>query len=303
MRSWLLYILLVLLMLIWGFNVTAIKVIVTHFSPVTITSLRIFIAFLTLAPLLFYRNTLRTLMVKDLFYISLVAVFGVLGHHYFLSVGLKQTSAANGGLILGSVPIVTTVAAVLFLNDRLTRFRVIGLISGFFGVALIMLVQPGATYTISIGDFYIFMAVLVQAASFILINKISDTVGTKAVTGISLLIGSFMLFCVSLAIEPEGIASLKSGPLFAWGVFLASGIIATGFGHLLYNYAIQRIGAGKSALFLNLSPFFSLVGAFIFLGEKIYPSQWLGFLFIVFGVVLGTGLLDQWPLKLKKEAR
>ncbi|RWR12456.1 DMT family transporter [Siminovitchia fortis] len=292
MKKWHLYFLVIMVMVVWGFNVTAIKIIVTHFAPVTITSLRIFVAFLTLAPMLFYRSEMKKLTKKDILFIALVAVFGVLGHHYFLSVGLSKTSAANGGLILGSVPIVTTVAAALFLGDRLTVFRILGLIFGFSGVALIMLMQPGASFSFAVGDIFIFCAVLSQAVSFILINKMSNTVGTQAVTGLSLMMGSVMLFSFSLAVEPAGLATLKTGNLTAWLVFFASGVIATAFGHLIYNHAIQKIGAGQASLFLNLSPFFSLVGAFLFLGEKIYSTQWLGFIFIVAGVILGTGFLE-----------
>ncbi|MBM7716964.1 drug/metabolite transporter (DMT)-like permease [Bacillus thermophilus] len=299
MNSFLLYILLFVLMIVWGFNVTAIKIIVSHFSPVTITSLRIFLAFLTLSPLLFYRNKIQRLSFKNILMIACVAVFGVLGHHAFLSVGLKYTSAANGGLILGSVPIVTTVAAALFLGDRLTVFRILGLVFGFSGVALIMLAKPGAALQFSIGDIFIFLAVLTQAASFILINKMANSVGSQSLTGLSMLMGSVMLFVLSVTVEPEGLASLKTGTLMAWLVFFASGSIATAMGHLLYNYAIQRIGAGQAALFLNLSPFFSLVGAAVFLGEKIYSIQWIGFLLIVVGVVLGTGFLEH-RAKIKK---
>lgn len=292
MKKWHLYFLVIMVMVVWGFNVTAIKIIVSNFAPVTITSFRIFIAFLMLAPMLFYRSDIKKLARKDILFIGLVALFGVLGHHFFLSVGLSLTSAANGGLILGSVPVVTTVAAALFLGDRLTVFRIMGLIFGFSGVALIMLMQPVASFRFALGDIFMFCAVLSQAISFILINKMSKTAGTQAVTGLSLMMGSGMLFAVSLAIEPSGLATLKTGNLTAWLVFFASGIIATAFGHLIYNHAIQQIGAGQASLFLNLSPFFSLVGAFLFLGEKIYTFQWLGFFFIVIGVVLGTGFLE-----------
>lgn len=271
---------------------TAIKVIVSHFAPVTITSLRIFLAFITLSPILFFRKGLKGLSRRDLTFIGLVAVSGVLGHHFFLSVGLSKTSAANGGLILGSVPVVTTLAAALFLGDRLSRFRIAGLVFGFAGVAMIVLMKPGAAVSFAVGDLYMMGAVLAQAVSFILINKMSGTAGTHTVTGLSLMMGAAMLFTVSTISEPDGLDSLQGVTIGPWLVFLASGVVATAFGHLVYNYAIQRIGAGQASLFLNLSPFFSLVGAALFLGETIYPFQWAGFLFIVAGVVLGTGVLE-----------
>ncbi|WP_419180519.1 EamA family transporter [Bacillus salipaludis] len=45
----------------------------------------------------------------------------------------------------------------------------------------------------------------------------------------------------------------------------------------------------ESAIFINLNPFFALVGAVLFLGEKISSPQIVGFLFILLGVLLGQG--------------
>ncbi|MBS4177584.1 DMT family transporter [Lederbergia citrea] len=300
MRASFLYVLLVLLTVSWGLNVIAIKIVVSQFSAVTITALRIMTAFLAIAPFLYYRKIFRTLPKSEMLSIVAIAVFGVLGHQYFLSVGLEHTTAANGGLILGTVPIATSIAAAIFLGDRLTASRIIGLLLGFFGVAMIVLAKSSGVLTVSFGDLYVCLAVVTQAISFILIKRLSENVDSAYITSLSQLFGALMLFTLSLGLEPEGLQSLSNGTTTAWLVFLASGIISTGLGHLVYNHAIQEIGAGKSALFLNLTPFFSLVGAYFFFGEKILISQALGFILIVSGVLLGTGAIEQVWSKRKK---
>lgn len=287
-----LYILLVSVTMIWGFNVVAIKLLVTYFSAVTITSLRILLAFVAIVPLLFHWHLFKRLNKKEVSTIILIAIFGVFGHQYFLSVGLEHSSATNGGLILGTVPIATTIAAAIALGDRLSFYRIMGFLLGFFGVAVIVLAKSGSL-SITFGDLYFCLAVVTQAISFIMIKKVSNSVNSVYITSLSLLFGGAMLFALSSSIEPNGLQSLSNGSPWVWLVFIASGILASAFGQMGYNYAIQQIGPGKSALFLNLTPFFSLVAAYLFMGEKILISQFIGFILIVTGVLLGTGAIEQ----------
>lgn len=126
---------------------------------------------------------------------------------------------------------------------------------------------------------------------FIMIKK--ATVDARVMTGWMLLFGSLLLFFISLWMEPNGLSSLASGTPSLWMIFLASAVFATALGHMFYNKAIQHIGAVESAIFINLNPLFSLLGAYLFLGESISLTQMMGFILIVLGVVLGSGVLDE----------
>ncbi|MGG3959608.1 EamA family transporter [Anoxybacillus sp. TBDG-1] len=114
------YISLVLIMMVWGLNVIAIKILVEHFSPVTLTSFRIFTAGIVVILILLFMGHLRKLTWKEVMYIGIAALFSVVVHHLFLALGLTKTTASNAGLILGLVPLVTSVLAAIFLGNRLT---------------------------------------------------------------------------------------------------------------------------------------------------------------------------------------
>ncbi|MFO7263879.1 MAG: hypothetical protein A6D91_09865 [Bacillaceae bacterium G1] len=292
-RTWL-YVLLTSVMITWGLNVIAVKWIIGAFTPLTITAVRIFIASLSLLPILLLRRLIQRLNRKELLYLSLITLTGVFVHHFCLAVGLAQTSSANGGLILGTVPIVTSILAAVLLGVRLSFFRIAGLLSGFFGVLLIMLTQHSDTWHFSWGDLFVFLAVLAQAISFIFIKKVTATMEAAAVTGLSQLFGSLLLFFVALSLEPHGLASLREGTLFDWCVVLASGVLATGMGHFIYNTAIQKVGTVEAAVFLNMTPFFSLLGSVVLLGETLLAQHWISFLCVAAGVFLGTGIADEW---------
>ncbi|MGY0692190.1 EamA family transporter [Virgibacillus sp. FSP13] len=61
--------------------------------------------------------------------------------------------------------------------------------------------------------------------------------------------------------------------------------------------AIQHIGPGKTSIFLNMSPFFALLGSALFLGESISIEQILAFVLIVISVLLGSGIVDKYIYK------
>lgn len=284
-------------MMIWGFNVIAIKVLVEYFDPITITALRILTAGFVVMVLVTINKELRKLRKEEWFYILIAAVTGVFGHHLFLGVGLANTSASNAGLILGLVPLMTTLFATIFLKDRLTLNKLLGILLGFSGVAFIVLNGNGELSSISKGDIYIFLSVVSQALSFIVIKIGTKTINSRLMTGAMLMIGSSFLFISSFILEPTGFSKLSFGTAGVWIVFALSAVLATALGHSFYNKTIQYLGPGETAIFINLTPFFSLVGAFIFLGEKISLMQIVGFFFILFGVLLGTGVLKIDTLK------
>lgn len=116
-----------------------------------------------------------------------------------------------------------------------------------------------------------------------------------------MLIGSGILFIISLFQEPNGLKLISNGTLEIWMIFLASAVIATAIGHMIYNGAIGKVGVTEAAIFINLSPFFSLVGAVIFLDEKITLAQLIGFLLILVGVILGSGAIEEFLRQAKQK--
>jgi drug/metabolite transporter (DMT)-like permease len=114
--------------------------------------------------------------------------------------------------------------------------------------------------------------------------------------------GSCILFFIGLVKEPGALKGMADLPLSMWGAFFASAIVATGLGHMIYNYSISKIGAAEASIFLNLSTFFSMVGSAVMLGEKITQHHLLGLLFIISGVLLGSGTIEEILLKKKKQA-
>ncbi|WP_071393395.1 DMT family transporter [Bacillus tuaregi] len=292
MNAMKIYMILFLLMIVWGFNVSMVKTIVENWAPITITSLRIFSASLVVLLMLAFTRKLRLPVKKEWLYIGAGSLLSVILHHYFLASGLSKTSAANGGLILGMGPLLTVVLSMIFLKKRPTPLALLGFFLGGAGVSVTVLFGNGALETINIGDFHIFLAILSQAFSFLIISKVSKTMNPVLFTGYMLFFGSLILFLFSLLLEPNGLATIPGATPSLWVVFLLSAVFGTGIGHAVYNYCISQVGPAEASIFLNLNTFFSVLGAALFLNEAIVPAHYAGLVLIVSGVLLGSGTLE-----------
>ncbi|MDE5411842.1 DMT family transporter [Alkalihalobacterium chitinilyticum] len=288
------YVLLMFVMVIWGMNVVFIKMLVDVFPTVTMTSFRVFLAGVVAITVCILIKQLRKFTKVEWKYIFIATIFGVTGHHFFLAWGLTTTTASNTALILALLPLTTSILASVMLKDSLSRLRVVGIIFAFCGVASIIL-QSGESFTsINVGDVSIFIAMFVQAVSFIYIKKGTNTIDSRVMTAVMLVVGSSFLFVISLFAEPAGTSQMIEQTGWIWGIFLVSSIFATALGHFLFNAAIHRLGAGQTAVFNNFVPFFGLVFSALWLGEQITLLQLTGFVFIVLGVLLGTGFIDEY---------
>ncbi|MCQ6277547.1 DMT family transporter [Bacillus sp. V3B] len=301
MSSMKIYLILFGLMIVWGFNVSIVKLIVENMMPITITSFRIFTASLTVFLVLGCMRQVRLPRKNEWIYILMGTVSSVVFHHYFLATGLTKTSATNAGLILGMGPLLTVILSMFFLKKRPTTVTLLGFFLGGLGVSITVLFGSGSLKAINLGDVDIFLAILSQAFSFILINKASRTMDPRLLTGYMLLFGSISLFIISLWVEPTGLAALRETTPSLWIAFFFSAVLATGVGHMTYNYSIGQVGAAEASIFLNLNTFFSIVGAAILLNETIVPAHYMGLVLIISGVFLGSGTLEALILQRKQK--
>lgn len=288
---WRIYAILLFVMFIWGFNIPAVKILVGYIPPVTLTAVRIFVASMTVFSILIVFKLFRLPKKQELKYIVGAALLNVVAHHYFLSVGLTMTTSASAGLILGTGPVLTAVIASLLLKIVPSKFQWVGVFLGFSGVTLTVL-TTGDTGGFSLGQVFIFLSILAQVFSYMIVVKVAKTLDPRLLTAYMFLFGSIVLLLISFIQEPHAIFKFTTVPPSFWIFFFGSGMIGTAVGHMLYNYAVGKAGPSKAAIFMNLNTMFTLVGSAVLVGEKITSAHIIGLIFIVAGVILGSGIVD-----------
>lgn len=279
-------------MAVWGFNLSALVVLVNSIEPITLTAARIFVAGIAVLGITKLTGIFRLPTKDEWKTILIITIFNVAFHHIFLALGLTRTSGVNAGIILGAAPLVTMVLSIIILRNSISRLRALGFLLGFIGILITSLAGAEGMDAVSLGDVMIFLSMFMQAFSFILISKLNPTFDPRLLTGYMLLIGSVFIFIISGLFEGN-FAQLAQ--LFTWklgGIFLFSAIIATAFGHMTYNFAIKNVGPTETTIFVNLNTLFALLGASLFLGEPILKNHYIGLIFILVGVFIGSGTVD-----------
>lgn len=273
---------------IWGLNVVMVKYL-SFFPPVLISAIRITVGSLVLMPIILWKNGLVKIGKKDLLLITGVALTMITLHQITLAWGLQYTTAGTGSLILGLNPLTTAILAMLFLGEPLSKRKAIGVLMGFSGVLLVVMNKADGVELTGWGDLIMFFSMLMYVIGGLLVRKVTMRgVPVLIVTGYSHAIAAVILWLSSAIIyPPEVFFAIDTRP-FTWLVILVSGGISTGLGAIGWNYGIGRLGASRTAVFLNGMPLASLIFAAIFLGEELKWVHVIAFVLVVGGVYLGS---------------
>lgn len=127
-------------MLGWTFYVLASKSIQKYFTPIEISGVSLFVAFLISIPLFFYEtfglNLQSSINFNGWLSVFYIGVFGTFLPYFLYQYGLKHVSALTASFTSYIQPIVTAFLEIIFLKEKLTLGFVIGSGLVFVGVFL-----------------------------------------------------------------------------------------------------------------------------------------------------------------------
>jgi uncharacterized membrane protein len=130
---------LVFLMLVWGSTFVVTKAAVAETPPMLAAFLRFIVAAVVLLPLAVIRGGFKRLpRPLPLGTMLLMGVTGFVLYYAGFNYAIAYASASQGALIQALIPAVIALAAVLFLHERPSRKRWIGIALSIAGVALVV---------------------------------------------------------------------------------------------------------------------------------------------------------------------
>jgi drug/metabolite transporter (DMT)-like permease len=278
---------LVLLAAIWGASFLFMRIGTPEFGPLLFMALRTAIAGLFLLPfLLIYRQQSslfgqwRHILVASLFNTSIpFALFG----YATLSLTAGVTSILNA-----TTPMFAALVAYLWLNDKLSKSSLLGLVIGFIGVYLLM------SDKIAMQQQQLLPTLAVLAATLCYgIGANYTKTHLSQVKPLALATSSQL--CASVCLLPFGLATLPAVMPSNDGIaaVLIIGILCTGIAYVLFFRLIAELGAAKAVSVTYLIPAFGLLWGALFLQEQITLSIVLGSVVILFGVGLTTGTFQR----------
>ena len=268
------------------------KIAVQEFPIFALTFFRFLMALPFIFGLLYTREKERWLpQSRQWVPLVILGIIGTFCYHVLFFSSLRYTSAINSSLIGATNPVLTCLMAALFFNEKLTRKRILGIIFSFAGVFLTITNadwQLISTFSFNPGDILMFSAVFCWAL-YALLGR--GYMQQYALT--PLMVTSYTFFiCVIISIPFvlwENPASyLARTSVNGWLSILYMSIFASVLGYLSQMFAIERIGASRTAVFVNLVPIFTIIQSVLILGESFTLFKCVGACSIILGVYLAT---------------
>ena len=219
--------------------------------------------------------------------LPLIGLIGLIG--YFLSIwaqfaGTHLSSAQMGSVITSATPAFMVIFARIILNETITARKAISLVLATIGVLCIVGIGDGGG-DFRLGGLILVLAALSWALMSVLIKKIPPGSSLIVVTAYAILTATIAM--TPLALSQMQVEHLKvlSQPM-VWGGLLYMGTISTAGAFFFWNKGLQLVEAGSGSLYFFFQPLVGTLLGWLFLGEQVGWSFWLGAALIFTGVLL-----------------
>ena len=270
----------------WGASFVAIKVALRTLSPLPLVWLRFGLGVGVLSLFVMRESEKDPLSFREWLLVGLLGFLGVPFHHLVQSTGLKTAQAATSAWIISSMPVFIALLGALFLGERMSRRRVVGLALAAAGVLLVVtrgepkrlwMTDPG-----SFGDLLVLLSALnwavftVASRGFLARHRPAPMMFRVMASGWLM---TTVLFLASGAWSP--IAGLDAG---GWAAVLFLGVFCSGLAYVFWYDALKSLPASQAGVLMYLNPAAATVVAVAGLGEPLSVSVVSGALLITLGV-------------------
>ena len=200
-----------------------------------------------------------------------------------IAAGVHELNASISSILNAFTPISTAVVAAIWLGDRLTSRKLIGLALGLGGVAALVGWNPlplSATTLLAAG------ACLAATVCYG-IGTVYSRVGFKNEDPLTLATGQ-QLGALLLPLLLTPFAPTPTPTLPAVLALAALSLLCTSVAYLIFFRLVRSAGPGRTSLVTFLVPGFSVLWGVVFLGEPLNAAMLIGLSCILGAVLLIT---------------
>jgi drug/metabolite transporter (DMT)-like permease len=204
--------------------------------------------------------------------------------------GLAWSTATNAALLVATEPVALIALAPIVLGERLTPREGLGTALALVGATVIVVNGvPGLTVAIAPhwqGDLLLLLSGVCFAAYSLFGRPILARRPSIQVTAWSFVWGA--VTTAPLAAIEWRLADRSPWTAAGVAAVLYLGVVMTGLGYLVWNWALERVSAARAAIYLNVQP---LVGALLgvaWLGEPMSVFTLAGGALVILGLSLAV---------------
>jgi drug/metabolite transporter (DMT)-like permease len=277
--------LLLLMVIFWGANITIIKVALKNFNPFAFNCCRFLLATVTLA-ILHKHIFADRIEKKDWPLLILLGFLGNTVYQFCFIYGVKLTHVSHVSILLATTPIFTAAISNMIGFEHVGKKVWIGILLSFTGVVLIVFgrgFNVGTTAGL-IGDILVLFSSIVWSIYSIFSKGIIQKYSAWHYIFYTIAIGTLIMIPISIpAVLKQDFGALG---IYEWLAMAYAGLLGLVFGYSAWYYGVDKIGSTRTSVYSNLTPVAGLSVGMIFLGERLSWLQWLGTFVIFCGLLI-----------------
>jgi len=269
---------------LWGASYMFIKVAIDDVSPIIVVWTRLVLAAMVLLPIAHRRGALAAL-VPHKGTILLLSVVQVGAPFLLITFGEKHIASALAGILVASAPIFTALLAFWVDREELaTGWRLVGIMVGIVGVALLFGVDLSGDSAALLGGLMVLLASLGYAIGPLQMKRRLQGVPPVATAAATMTLAALLLTPAVPFAFPSDAPGLDT-----FGSLLVLGAGGTGIAFLIFYTLIAEIGPGRATVVAYIAPGFSVIYGVSLLGESFTLGTAAGLLLILAGSWLAAG--------------
>ena len=281
------YLFLVITTLLWGGNTIAGKLAVGHVSPMVLSFGRWALATGVIVAIAVPQIRKDWPLLKANW--KLLFAYGAIGYaafNGFLYTALKYTSAVNGAILQGAIPVLIFVANFLLFRTAVLPIQIVGFLISFIGAAVTASHGDLTTLlelTLNFGDFLMLCAGIAYAIYTVALRWKPPVHWKSLMAGPAL---AASLTCLPLLYWEASNGDIILPDTQGWLIILYAGLFPSLVSQILYIKGVEGIGANRAGLFINLVPVFGTFLSITILGERLELFHVIALALVLGGIAI-----------------
>ena len=284
--SFLPWLMLMSLSLIWGSSFILIKKGLVSLTPGEVGSLRILSAAVFLAPIALRK--IREVPKSSIFHLVLAGLMGSLLPSFLFAVAQTRVPSAVTGVMNAVTPIFTVLVGYFVYKQRYASRVFMGVLIGFVGSAILVLTGSEGGFRVNYYIFFIILATIFYAFNLNIIKYHLQHLKALTITSISLIIVG-PLAGIYLFIFTPFLDHLMGGGQVYWsiGYITLLGVMGTALALIIFNHLVSLTDPVFTSSVTYFIPVIAVMWGLLD-GETLVLLHFVGMIFIVGGVYIAN---------------
>lgn len=275
-------------MAFFGTGTPSAKVVADAFPLFLTGALRLGVAALALAPLLFlHRDRLSHIARRDWIEIAIIGGVGIVAFTLFLMTGMQRVNGVIGAVIMALSLAAMAVASFLFMGNALGWRKIAAVVLAVAGVVVINVSGESieaSGWTLVLGSLMVFLAVCSQTAYSLVGKRVMMDLSPMVVLPLAVLI-AFALF-LGPGLWQARSFNFGAPDLNAWIGIVVWGLGPLAIGTLIWFHGLHQVSGSIASGFMGAMPASALILSYVWLGDAFHYVHLVGFALVFVSIAL-----------------